>query len=59
MMFRGELLKFVDNAAPGTRIALFVNARQDDRTGALEVTLPLKQESLRTALNPAKMSESN
>lgn len=27
MMFRAELLKFVDNAAPGTRIALFVNAR--------------------------------
>jgi len=27
MSFRAELLKFVDNAAPGTRFALFVNAR--------------------------------
>lgn len=27
MLFRGELLKFVDKAAAGTRIALFVNAR--------------------------------
>jgi VWFA-related protein len=27
MSFRGELLKFVDNAPPGTRIALFVNAK--------------------------------
>ncbi|WP_109485773.1 VWA domain-containing protein [Occallatibacter savannae] len=27
MSFRAELLKFVDNAAPGTRIALFVNAK--------------------------------
>jgi len=27
MSFRTELLKFVDNAAPGTRIALFVNAK--------------------------------
>ena len=27
MSFRHELLKFVDNAAPGTRIALFVNAK--------------------------------
>jgi VWFA-related protein len=27
MSFRAELLKFVDHAAPGTRIALFVNAR--------------------------------
>jgi VWFA-related protein len=27
MAFRAELLRFVDNAAPGTRIALFVNAK--------------------------------
>ena len=27
MSFRAELLKFVDHAAPGTRIALFVNAK--------------------------------
>jgi VWFA-related protein len=27
MAFRAELLKFVDKAAPGTRIALFVNAK--------------------------------
>jgi hypothetical protein len=40
-------------------IRVVVRNPQDDRTGALEVTLPLKQETQTAAVNPEKKSESN
>jgi VWFA-related protein len=40
-------------------IRVVVRNPQDDRTGALEVTLPLKQETQTAAVNPEKKSERN
>jgi hypothetical protein len=40
-------------------IRVVVRNPQDDRTGALEVTLTLKQETQRAILGPERMSESN
>ncbi len=40
-------------------IRVVVRNPQDDRTGALEVTLPLKQETQTAAVTPEKKSESN
>jgi hypothetical protein len=40
-------------------IRVVVRNPQDDRTGTLEVSQPLKQETQRATLNPAKTSESN
>jgi VWFA-related protein len=40
-------------------IRVVVRNPQDDRTGALEVTLPLKQETQTAALNPEKKNKNN